>query len=197
VALLTILSVCSGNICRSPLAEGLLKSQLSAEFSISSAGVIGATGDPVTEQTASLGKRLGVDLSSHRSRYLNEAMIEQADLILTASRSHRRAVVELVPRRVHVTFTLREFARLASQIPEEAVVATVRDNADPRERLLSSIALVTEQRGQTSLVGSTADDDIVDPYRRNESIYQQSADEIVPAVSAVSRILMIAQQTTT
>ena len=109
-----ILTVCSGNICRSPLAEQLLRAGLSdwADLTVSSAGTIAMEGDKMPDEAAALSVRYGGSPSAHAARQLIEAQIRQADLVLGMSRDHRRAVVQLLPSASRYTFTLREFARL-------------------------------------------------------------------------------------
>lgn len=193
---LSILTVCSGNICRSPLAEGLLRDRLGAieGIEVASAGSIARDGDEVTPQILAIGEGLGVDLSGHRARYMIEPYVAGADLLFAMSRSHRRAIVELVPRKVASTFTLREFARLAQQVPEEEVLAVVSREATVRDRLRAAIALAAARRGQSDPPANPDDDDIVDPYRRDDETYALSLSQLRPAVEAVARYFTLAAQ---
>ena len=111
-----ILTVCSGNICRSPLAEQLLRAGLSdwTDLTVFSAGSVAMEGDRMPDEAAALALRYGGDPSAHAARQLVEAHIRQADLVLGMSREHRRAVVQLLPSASRYTFTLREFARLVA-----------------------------------------------------------------------------------
>jgi protein-tyrosine-phosphatase len=87
-----VLFVCTGNICRSPLAASLLERALQArglEVQVSSAG----TG--ACEGAYLVGLERGLDLSGHRARLLTRELVEQADLILTMARHHRARVDEL------------------------------------------------------------------------------------------------------
>lgn len=94
-----VLFVCTGNTCRSPLAEAMLR-RLAAQraelgIEVSSAGVGAADGAPVSEGSLLIGLEHGLDLSQHQSRALTPAMIAEADLILTMSRRHLEAVLAL------------------------------------------------------------------------------------------------------
>jgi protein-tyrosine-phosphatase len=94
-----ILLVCTGNICRSPLAAALLQRAL-AERGIEGIGVCSAgtgawDGAPVSEGAYLVGLERGLDLSGHRARLLTRELVEAADLVLTMARHHRARVDEL------------------------------------------------------------------------------------------------------
>jgi len=90
-----LLFVCTGNTCRSPMAEGLLRRSLGADaefVEIGSAGVAAVEGAPPTAPAVQIAARNGVDISSHRSRPLSKALVERADLILVMEPGQREAV---------------------------------------------------------------------------------------------------------
>lgn len=94
-----ILLVCTGNICRSPLAAALLERALSGRgiegLHVSSAGTGAWEGAPVSEGAYLVGLERGLDLSGHRARLLTRELVDEADLILTMARHHRARVDEL------------------------------------------------------------------------------------------------------
>jgi protein-tyrosine-phosphatase len=93
-----VLLVCTGNICRSPLAAALLERALrerGLEVVVASAGTGAWDGAPASEGAYLVGLERGLDLSSHRARLLTRELVEQADLILTMARHHRARVDEL------------------------------------------------------------------------------------------------------
>lgn len=96
-----ILVVCTGNICRSPMAEGLLKKLLSEKgvdgVEVGSAGTYALTGYPAEPLAQQVMKPLGVDISSHRARTLSPELIHWADRILVMTQEHREVVEEIVP----------------------------------------------------------------------------------------------------
>ena len=95
----SILLVCTGNICRSPLAASLLQRALGERategITVSSAGTGAWDGAPVSEGAYLVGLERGLDLSGHRARLLTRELVEQADLILTMARHHRARIDEL------------------------------------------------------------------------------------------------------
>ena len=105
----TLLVVCSGNTCRSPMAEaiarrelarlrGLSESELAtAGLHVVSAGLYADHGAPATPEAVQAMQGEGLDLAGHRSRPISEALIQQADAILTMTEAHRQGVVALAP----------------------------------------------------------------------------------------------------
>ncbi len=94
-----ILFVCTGNTCRSPMAEGLLRAALATkgldQVTVSSAGTGAWDGAPVSEGSYLVGLENGLDLSEHRARLLTREVVRSADLILVMSGHHLARVAEL------------------------------------------------------------------------------------------------------
>jgi protein-tyrosine-phosphatase len=111
----SILVVCTANICRSPMAGALLAHALAAEpgplrgFKVVSAGVATRPGEPVSENSVLALKKVGLDISGHRSRALTQPMLDDALAVFGMTESHR-AMIRLravpVPPRLHL---FREF----------------------------------------------------------------------------------------
>ena len=194
-----IMTVCTGNICRSPLAELLLATRLAdLGAEVHSAGVRGLSAAPMTPEAIDLAIEYGVteaDADAHRSRFLTEAMLVSPDLILAMTREHRREIAELAPARLRSTFTVREFARLAASLSDDDVADAVADagpDATPGDRVRAAAAAVAGRRGLLAPPADPADDDVIDPYRRDWSVYRTSADQLVPALAEVERVIRIA-----
>ena len=114
---MNILVVCTGNTCRSPLAEALLRSALGSLASVSSAGTGAWEGAPASEGAYLVGLENGLDLSGHRARMLTRELVSSADLILTMSGHHAARVADLGGAgRVHL---LGEFA---GRTPQDAEI---------------------------------------------------------------------------
>src|SRR5689334_10256809 len=110
----TILLVCTGNICRSPMAQGLLRDQLARrgidQVHVESCGTAGWDGSPATpEAVAALGEQ-GIDISSHLARRLVRRLVDGTSLVLGMTTEHRDAVLRMAPDALDRTFTLKEFA---------------------------------------------------------------------------------------
>ena len=185
----TILTVCTGNVCRSPLAQALLELVLRGlPVRVASAGTRALAGEPPTEQTERIARDLGAGhAAAHRARQLTADDLRGADLVLTADRGHRRAVAELLPRAARVAFTLREFARVAEAVPGDALPRPAVEDAGGRLR--DAVAAAARLRGMAPAPADAAGDDIVDPYRRSDEVYEAAASQLVPAVNAAAAFL--------
>lgn len=193
------MTVCTGNICRSPLAQVLLATRLAdLQPSVYSAGVRGLNQAPMTPEAIDLALDLGVSeetADAHRSRFLTEGMLVAPDLILAMTRDHRRSIAELAPSRLRSTFTAREFARLAAAVSDEEIVAaatSVGPDATDGERVRAALAAVAAHRGLVPPPDDPADDDVIDPYRRDWATYQLSAQQLLPGIEAVERVIRLA-----
>jgi len=107
----TILFICTGNVCRSPMAEALFRRATAGrgEYRVFSAGLGAVDGQPPTAHSVTAMRELGVDISSQRSRMLTADLVRQADYIFGMTHSHVDAVSVLYPLAAEKTFLLREF----------------------------------------------------------------------------------------
>ncbi len=97
-----ILIVCIGNICRSPMAEALLRHTLSSQsaskpFQIRSAGIGALLGNPADNHAQKLMAHRGLDISNHRATQLNRDLVQWADLILVMETDHQHYIESLFP----------------------------------------------------------------------------------------------------
>lgn len=182
-----VLSVCTGNVCRSPFAAQLLAARLAAwgvDAEVTSAGTHAMVGHAMTPEAAEMSLRAGVDPGAHRARQLTAEMIDDADLVLVASREHRAAVLQVSPRASRRTFTYREFARIAEFVAAES--AADPTFAYPRDAR-ALVEEVAASRGLAVPPGRPEDDDVVDPYRRSPEVYAEAERLITVAVDGVVR----------
>lgn len=165
-----VLHVCTGNICRSPMGEQLMRVGLeqrlgpeAGAFEIASAGTWGHEGSPMEPFALTTLAVYGVDGSQFTARELIAEHVANADLILGATREHRAAAVVLQPRAARRTFTLREFDRLLSGIDPVSL-----PTGDRVERAQAVVLAAASQRGIVR-PDRPADDDVTDPYQGPES----------------------------
>lgn len=91
-----ILVVCVGNICRSPIGEGLLRARLPG-VEICSAGTAALVGEPAHPLSIAAAAELGIDISAHRATQLTAALIRRADLVLTMDAAQKREIIDGYP----------------------------------------------------------------------------------------------------
>lgn len=159
-----ILLICTGNTCRSPMAESFLRSlldnepSLSGRFTVASAGISAYEGEAASREAASVMlSDWGLDISGHRSTALSDEHIEDSWLILTMTRSQRDYIISSYHDAMGKIFTLKEYAGEKNFLP--------------------------------LLVQYDYSMDIPDPYGRSLRYYNQCASEIRQAVAGLAEKL--------
>lgn len=129
---MNILFVCTGNTCRSSMAEGifkyLLKEKNIENINVSSAGISAFEGDKANDKAINTLNRKGIDILTHRARQITKQIINESNLILTMTLSHKKMIVNEVPEYSNKVYTLREFAYIISN---EEIGCKNLDIADP------------------------------------------------------------------
>jgi protein-tyrosine phosphatase len=177
------LAVCTGNICRSPMAEGFLRSMF-AEWGLSgmesaSCGVSGWEDSPATPEGIQAMVENGVDIRDHRARRLTAPMIREADLVLAMASEHRDAVNAMVPEARDRTFTLKELSRLLQRLP-----ATGPAGGEAGVQLSAAVAAAADLRA-SGTVPPGRDEDIADPLGLGVEAYRATAWEIEQLCRAI------------
>lgn len=111
-----IMFICTGNICRSAMAEAMFKHIIEEkniqDIGVYSCGVYADTGDTPTQNAIEVMKEYDVDLTTHRATNIKYSKIQDMDLILCATRSHKMAVVQLYPNLKEKVYTMKEYAEM-------------------------------------------------------------------------------------
>ncbi|NDK91677.1 hypothetical protein GYA93_19165, partial [Gordonia desulfuricans] len=167
----SILFVCTGNICRSPIGERVLRDLAAwsgAQVTVTSAGVGAANGQPMHPSSVEVLTEHGYDAAGFESRYLRPQILEESDLVLTMTREHRAACQRALPARWRRMFTLAEFVKLLGDAPADA----------------EGLSELVADRGR---VDTNADDlDIADPMGKPTAEFERCFAEIEPLVGSVA-----------
>jgi protein-tyrosine phosphatase len=186
-----VLHVCTGNICRSPMAERLMRAGLVRRLgpavleriAVESAGTWGHTGAPMERFAVATLAELGVTGDDFTARELTAPMVAAAGLVLAATREHRAAVVTLHPEAITRTFTLREFGRLAAVVDPATL-----PRGDVVARARGLIAAAAAARGSTPPV-LPVQDDVGDPYGAPLALFRDAAALIADALARPLELL--------
>jgi protein-tyrosine phosphatase len=179
------LVVCTANVCRSPVAAALLARRIEGvldldgeDWIITSAGIADVR-VAMAQHTVLAAASAGVDLTGHRRRVLDRSILESdgADLVLTMTREHVRAVIGIDPSAWPRTFTLKELARRSMRIepPSKA------------EDLKGWMARVANGRRAAGMMGPDPSDDVADPFGGPQSEHRAMVTEVGLEVEALVR----------
>ena len=192
-----ILTVCSGNLCRSPQAAQLLLTRIPAAFgresipalNVESVGTKAFDGDPMDKLAAAEAVRLGIpETLDHRARRIREQHVADADLVLGMAREHRAAAASMVPSANRRAFTLVEFSNVVDALARGDVDADVAPLSDDgftafMRRIVDTAVTV---RGLMPVPESQEELDVEDPYRLEPAVYLRSADAVDKHVTRIA-----------
>jgi protein-tyrosine phosphatase len=173
--MVSVLIVCTGNVCRSPIAEAALRAALTDRFgnrapAVSSAGTAGWEGSGAVGGSVEAAAERGYDIGDHVARMLTPAMVGDADLVLCMAAEHRDAIRSVASDGAGArAFTLKELVRLLEELPPAA-------GTDP-ETLADRVAEAAAAR-RSGAAANPLDEDIVDPLGLSIEVIRAVAWEI-------------------
>ena len=182
----SVMVVCTGNICRSPVVEQVLRERYGRfGVEVSSAGTGALVGEGMPEQAQRMSEHLGGSPAGHRGRQVTKPLIEQADLVIGLARDHRRDLARLLPRSARYTFTLRELARLLESVVEDDRVTLPAGPGGLQDVLRGFVPVVAGHRGFAAQPEEPREDDVVDPFRRSQETYDRAEREMDDALTRI------------
>lgn len=170
--------VCVGNVCRSPVAERLLRGSLpgvvpEGAVRVESAGVRAVVGSGVDPDAARELERLGGDPAGFAARQLTEGLVADADLVLTATKDVRRDLLRMAPAALHRAFTLPELAALLETVDVDALPLDQGPRAVVRELSRRRASVARE------------DLDVEDPIGRGSEVHARVAERVLGCLERV------------
>ncbi|MGY1769933.1 arsenate reductase/protein-tyrosine-phosphatase family protein [Blastococcus sp. SYSU D00813] len=185
-----LLFVCTGNLCRSPVAERLMFARAArslaespelARVEVVSAGVHAEAGTRMDPHSARALQALGGDPADFASQRLTAELARSADLVLTMTREHRQAALGLNPRGLRRTFTLAEAADLVQLADLSGLSLMPIDARTPELGLRLDAARSRRQTGRS--------DDIADPVGQRAAVHADVAGTIDRALRPLAEVL--------
>jgi protein-tyrosine phosphatase len=179
--------VCTGNVCRSPYIERLLRQELSGtRIAVESAGTGALVGQPMDLTAAALLHEEGLDAAGFVARALTPELVREADLVIGAGREHVDSAARMYPRALRYAFALRDLADLIDGLTVEDLAVTTLGNP------VSRVAAAAVARRGTIQPRTPADSMVVDPYRQGRHVFDRMADQVEAALPPVVSALRLA-----
>ena len=170
---MNVLFVCTGNVCRSPMAEGFLRDQAirrGLDIDVRSTGTHAWNGRAATIDGRRVMSELGVPIDDHRTLELDRDLVEWADLVFCLATEHLRETRRTFPDAADKTFTLKGFLEILPSLPD----------CDDTETWLSAAA------DERHVADSLRSPDVDDPFGERQAAYRRVATEIQDLIARLA-----------
>lgn len=151
----TILFVCTGNTCRSPLAQALATKALTAAavdgWTVASAGLSAQFGMPASKEACAVARDWGLDVASHRAEPLSQELLAEAELVLVMTDGHKTALTSVAPAFADKIYTIKEFVGQAGDVsdPFGRGISFYQKTAEElRELITQVVEKIKESKGR-------------------------------------------------
>lgn len=173
-----ILFVCTGNTCRSPIAEHLMRSKAAhagVAIEVDSAGVAAAEGIPISEHASIVLKNRGIESHEKRAKSVSEKLLQWADVVLTMTMAHKERLIQMFPDAMDHIYTLKEYAQENHSNRHEAKAL----EQELQMKLAMSKPITEDEKKQLSeLVHAFMAEDVLDPFGGSVEVYEETAQEL-------------------
>ncbi|MGC8743772.1 MAG: ribose 5-phosphate isomerase B [Verrucomicrobiia bacterium] len=150
----TVLFVCTGNVCRSPMAEALFNEFAKGRIDYRglSAGICAVNGERASQNAVEAMRQIGIDISRFRSQQLTQEIVKNADYIFCMTRGHLETVLSLYPNAAEKTFLVMEFTEDEGQDVPDPIGGSLDVYEDCRNRLMKGVKSIVDFIEQQSKV---------------------------------------------